>query len=89
MERKPKAVSMDDWDNLIKEEEGLFYVSTDLDLLVKNNRIGFSEENAKKIFDQAAGGFSAMLKDPKATQLEVEAARMSVFHLKILPFRYH
>jgi len=89
MEKKPKAVSMSDWDSLIKEEEGLYYVSTDFDLLVKNKRIGFSMDNATKIFEQAAVGFSAMIKDPKSSDTDLHTALNSIYHLRITPFRYH
>jgi hypothetical protein len=78
------------WEDLLRQEDGLFYVCSDLELLTTpTGRFGFSKENAEKIFDKAITGFQAMTEDPSVAENERKAALMSIHHLKIVPLRYH
>lgn len=89
MIKKLKPVSINEWEALLKEERDMFYVSTDLELLVRNNRFGFTKDIAEKIFNQAVEGFHSMLLDPNLPDSERDAVIASLRNLKIVPLRYH
>lgn len=79
----------DDWAEVLKEESSLYMVSTDFEVIVKNNRFAFSKETADKMFEQSMNGFNSMLRDMSVSEKEKQEIVNAVYNLRITPFRYH